>query len=244
MRFRMFRFASVAAAMAFQSFQPDALAWHDKTHLSVAETAGFDLWYNAAAPDVAKSKSAFSARESPNHYFNNNDNRKVDAAAVWAQVARYDTPGDAQGHLYGAIIGAVKDYHTMKAEGKYARYPLVFCAHYVGDLSMPLHNTVYDDFNKNRHSANDGVVEGSVRDNMERIKANMTDVVIKNDTDLAREIAVVAESARILGLKIRKENRDMTADEAYLQLGRSASLFRGILVYTQRDPSENGLRPE
>ena len=49
-----------------------AYAWHDKTHLSIAEAAGFELWYSAAAPDVAKSKSEFRPIEEKNHYFNNN----------------------------------------------------------------------------------------------------------------------------------------------------------------------------
>jgi hypothetical protein len=239
MHLRIFRFAAIASALAFQSFQPDALAWHDKTHLTIAEAAGFDLWYSAAAPDVAKSKSAFGPIESPNHYFNNNSNREVDAAMVMSQVARYDTPGDMEGHLYGAIIGSVRDFRAMKATGKYARYPLAFCAHYVGDLSMPLHNTPYDDFNKTRHSINDGVIDSGIRDDICRIQGNMTKIVIENETDLAREIAAVAESGRKLGLKMRKENRDMTADEAYQQVTRSASLFRAILAYSQREPSSN-----
>jgi hypothetical protein len=237
MRLRIFRFATIASALAFQSFQPDALAWHDKTHLTIAEAAGFDLWYSAAAPDVAKSKSAIGPIESPNHYFNNNGNREVDAAMVMSQVARYDTPGDMEGHLYGAIISAVRDYRAMKATGKYARYPLVFCAHYAGDLSMPLHNTPYDDFNKRRHSINDGVIDSGIRDNICRIQGDMTEIVIENESDLARETAAVAESGRKLGLKMRKENRDMTADEAYTQVSRSASLFRAILSYSQREPS-------
>jgi hypothetical protein len=236
---RIFKLATIASALAFQSFMPDAFAWHDKTHLTIAEAAGFDLWYSAAAPDVAKSKSAFGPIESPNHYFNNIANREVDAAMVLGQVARYDTPGDMEGHLFGAIIGAVRDYRTMKATGKYARYPLVFCAHYIGDLSMPLHNTPYDDFNKTRHSINDGVIDSGIRDNIGRIQGNMTEIIIENESDFAREIAVVAESARKLGLKMRKENRDMTADEAWQQVTRSASLLKATLAYAEREPSGN-----
>ena len=231
------RAAMLAVALSLQFLAADAFAWHDKTHLTIAEAAGFDLWYSAAAPDVAKSKSMFSPIESPNHYFNNNDNRKVTAEMVLGQASRYNTPGDMEGHLYGAIIGAVRDYHAMKASGKYARYPLVFCAHYIGDLSMPLHNTVFDDFNKARHSFNDGVIDSNVRNDIGLIQKNMTEIVIVNEVDLARQIAIVAESARKLGLKMRKENRDMTAEEAYKQVTRSASLFRAVLAYAQREPA-------
>lgn len=34
---------------------------------------------------------------------------------------------------------------------------------------------------------------------------------------------------RALGLKMRKEDRDMTSDEAYMQLGHSASLLKAVL---------------
>ncbi|HWR00237.1 MAG TPA: hypothetical protein VN371_00100 [Chlorobaculum sp.] len=239
MRFRIFRIVIIATALSMQSFQPEALAWHDNTHLAIAEAAGFDLWYSAAAPDVAKSKSAFNAIESPNHYFNNNDNREVDAAMVMGQVARYDTPGDTEGHLYGAIIGAVREYRVVKASGKFALYPLVYCAHYIGDLSMPLHNTPNDDFNKARHSINDGMIDKIVRNNIDLIQKKMTVIVVNNEADLAREIAVLAESARKLSLTMRKENRDMTPDEAWQQVSRSASLLKAALAYAQRSPSSN-----
>ena len=239
MRFILLRIASLAAMLAFQPIQPEALAWHDKTHLTIAEAAGFDLWYSAVAPDVAKSKSEFSAVESPNHYFNNNANRAVTPAMVLEQAGSYNLPGEGEGegHLYGAVIGSVRAFRAMKASGKYARYPLVFCAHYIGDLSMPLHNTPYDDFNKTRHSINDGTVESSVRNNIGYIQRNMTPITINSESDLAREVAAVAESARQLGLKMRKENRNMTVDEAYIQVIRSASLLRAVLAYADNEPS-------
>jgi len=153
---------------------------------------------------------------------------------VMEQVERYNRPNDDEGHLYGAIVGSVRDYMAMKKSGKYARYPLAFCAHYCGDLSMPLHNTPYDDFNKARHGINDGIIENSVRKNIGYIQRMMTPPYIDSEADLADEIAIVAESARLLGLKIRKENRNMTVDEAYTQAIRSASLFTAILAWTER----------
>jgi hypothetical protein len=234
MRQLALRIAAMTVLLSSHPFQPEARAWPDKTHLSVAEAAGFDLWYSAAAPDVAKSKEMFSAVESPNHYYNNNASRKVTSEMVLEQVGRYNSPKDDEGHLYGAIIGSVRDYMAMKKSGKYARYPLAFCAHYCGDLSMPLHNTPYDDFNKARHSINDGIIENSVRNNIGYIQRMMTPPTISSEADLADEIAAVAESARKLGLKIRMENRNMTVDEVYTQVIRSASLFSAILSWTER----------
>jgi hypothetical protein len=223
--------ASFSMILSFMMTSAQAYAWHDKTHLSIAEAAGFELWYSAAAPDVAKSKSEFRPVEEKNHYFNNSAHKEVDEAMVLDQAARYNKLGDEEGHLYGAIIGAVRAYQAESASGKYAEYPLVFCAHYIGDLSMPLHNTEYDDFNKTRHGINDGIIEGSVRNNIGYIQRNIRDITIVNESGLAREIANVANSARRLGAKIRKENRNMTQEEAYTQVIQSSSLFKAILKY-------------
>ncbi len=225
---------STALSVMFSSLP--ALAWHDKTHLSVAEAAGFELWYSAAAADVAKSKSEFRPIEEKNHYFNNNAGKEVDGALVMSQIERYNKPDDVEGHLYGAIIGAIRAYKAEQNSGKYAEYPLAFCAHYVADLSMPLHNTLYDDFNKSRHSINDGIIEQSVRNNIGYIQRNIQDITILNEADLASEIAKVANSARDLGIKIREEKRDMTQNEVYTQVIRSASLLKAVLKYVGKTP--------
>jgi len=225
-------FLSMMFSLILSSVQ--AYAWHDKTHLSIAEAAGFELWYSAAAPDVAKSKSELRPAEEKNHYYNNNAQKEVDEAMVLEQAARYNKTGDAEGHLYGAIIGAVRAYKEESASGKYAEYPLVFCAHYIGDLSMPLHNTEYDDFNKKRHAVNDGIIEGSVRNSIGYIQRNMSEITIENESDLAREIAKVANTARRLGIKMRKENRNMTQEEAYIQVIQSSSLLKAVLNYVRK----------
>jgi hypothetical protein len=231
MRFFSHGIAFLCTFLSFCLASGQAFAWHDKTHLSVSEAAGFELWYSSAAPDVAKSKSEFRPVEEKNHYFNNNANRTVDEKMVMGQVDRYNMPDDDEGHLYGAIIGAVRAYKADSTAGKYAEYPLVFCAHYIADLSMPLHNTAYDDFNKERHNRNDGIIECSVRNNIGYIQRNIEEITILNESDIAREIARVANSARKLGLKMRKENRNMTQAEAYLQVIRSASLLKAVLRY-------------
>lgn len=205
-------------------------AWHDETHLAIAKAAGYARWYNMAGPDIAKQKAG--SLEKYNHYFNNPMNKEVTPALVLDQVGRYNNPNDQYGHLYGAIIASLKQYAESKIEGKYAEYHLVYCAHYIGDLSNPLHNTPYDDFNKRRHSANDGVVEQEVLARLERINAYMIPVELRKDhldDDLAREISRIANITRRLGYVLREERRDMTEREAYIQLGYSASLLRAVL---------------
>ena len=208
-----------------------AFGWHDKTHLAVSQAAGYEHWYNSAGPDVTKTK-AYDI-EATNHWFNNNDEISVTEEMVLDQVKRYNDPEDQEGHLYGAIIASLRDYKSGKQTGKYAEYHMAFCAHYIGDLSMPLHNAPNGDFNKIHHSNNDGIVEYSVLNNIGFIQRNMYEIKIQNENDLAREIARIANLSRQLANKLEKENRDMTQEEAYKQLFQSASLLKAVLGYAK-----------
>ncbi|MBC8412998.1 hypothetical protein H8E50_04940 [bacterium] len=217
----------------------NALSWHDHTHISVAKAAGYSSWYNAAGPDIAKIKAGDI--EGKNHYFNNPEDLSITAEMVLAQAENYNDPKDSAGHLYGAIIASVKKYRIQKKTGKYAEYHMAYAAHYIGDLSQPLHNMPFDTFNKTRHSANDGTVEETVLNSIEILQNHMYEIrldIREFDRSLAEEIAQIANSARILGVKLKKEQRNMTSQEAYTQLGRSASLLRAVLVslgkYTDR----------
>jgi hypothetical protein len=51
------------------------------------------------------------------------------------------------------------------------------------------------------------------------------------ERDLAGQIARIANIARELGNRMRKEDRDMTRSEAYVQAGHSASLLRAWLTF-------------
>ena len=77
------------------------------------------------------------------------------------QSGRYDQY-DPSGHLYGAIIASYRAYTNAKATGKYAENHMAFLVHYIGDLSMPLHHTPYNDFNKRYHKVNDGIIDDEV----------------------------------------------------------------------------------
>jgi hypothetical protein len=205
-------------------------AWYDHTHLAVAKTAGYSNWYNAAAADIAKTKAG--AVEDKNHFFNNDRNAEVTAKIVLDQAVRYNHPGDAEGHLYGAIISSLREFKTARAAGQYAEYPMAFAVHYIGDLSQPFHNIAHGRFNKAHHTVNDGIVDGEVLDKLGEIQKRMYEISLRPDyfeEDLAREVARIANLSRMLGQKLRAENRDMTKDEAYVQLGHSASLLKAVL---------------
>lgn len=207
-------------------------AWNDNTHMAVSRAAGYEHWYNSASADVTKIKAG--DREATNHWFNNNAGAEVTIAMVLSQAERYNDPTDSEGHLLGAIIASLRDYRKQGEQpGKYGRYHMAFCAHYIGDLGMPLHNAPYNAFNKAHHGENDGIVDGNVLNTLDLIRKHMEVIEIRDENDLAREIARLANSSRLMAQKLEKENRNLTADEAYAQLSRSASLLRAILKYSR-----------
>ena len=202
-------------------------AWHDETHLAIAKAAGYHKWYNAAGADITKVKAGDV--ENKNHYVNNPPGTTVTTEMVLEQAHRYNDPSDETGHLYGAIIASIREYQTTTEEGKYAEYHLAFCAHYVGDLSMPLHNTLYNAYNRKNHSVTDGTINNEVLDNLSKIE--VYPIKIKSEGDLAKEVARIANLSMKLGYQLEKEGRLLSGEEAYEQISHSASLFKGILSW-------------
>jgi hypothetical protein len=223
----------------------NSFAWHDQTHLAVSRAAGYERWYNSAGADIAKEKA--HRVEEYNHWFNNNRRAEISPQLVMGQVERYNDPSDPEGHLYGAIIASLQDYREGRAAGKYAEYPLAYCAHYIGDLSQPLHNIPYNAFNKLHHMMNDGIVEREVlsRGGLNELKRHMYRISLRReflDEDLSREIARIANVTRRLGYRLEAENRNMTKEEAYTQLGHSASLLQAVLASVQ--PEQRHREPQ
>jgi hypothetical protein len=216
-------------------FVSQAQAWHDHTHLAICKAAGFDMWYHCAGPDIAKIKAGNI--ESYNHWFNNNAEAEITPQMVFDQIEHYNKRNkisDPEGHLPGTIIASLRAYEKDIRSGKYALYHLVYCAHYISDLSMPLHNIAYDDFNQEHHEANDDIVEETILKEPEKIIIHMYPINLSKkdfEADLAREIARIANLSRKLGYKLREGKRDMTKPEAYVQLGHSASLLRAVLLH-------------
>lgn len=201
-------------------------AWNDETHIAVARAAGYAKWYNASGADMAKIKAG--AVESKNHYVNNPLDTVVTPEMVLSQVELYNQI-EKKGHLYGAILASLREYRKDKSAGNYGENHMGFCAHYVGDLSMPLHNIVYDDYNRAYHKEMDGIINDEVLDNFSRIE--IYPIAVETEADLAREVARIANLSIALANRLETEKRQLTEAEAYLQIGHSASLLRAILKY-------------
>jgi hypothetical protein len=230
MRISKFLLVTWIAVLVVALYPFTSSAWYDETHLAIAKVAGYQKWFNAAGPDVAKLKMGH--KEGHNHFVNNPRGTVVTPEMVIAQVERYNQK-DPAGHLYGAIIASIRDYMDFKKKGRYAEYHLAYAAHYIGDLSQPLHHTLYNDFNKRNHSKMDGVVNDEVMDNLDKIQ--VYPIEITTEQDLAREIARIANPAMALGYKLEDEDRLLTREEAYQQLSHSASLMKAVLRYVKQN---------
>jgi hypothetical protein len=209
------------------SFAGNSYSWHDETHIAIAKATGYKKWYNATGADMAKLKAG--SIEKRNHYVNNPRGTTVTPEMVLKQVKKYNSRTDLMGHLYGAIIASVRDYLKAQHEGKYGEYHLAFCAHYVGDLSQPLHNTLYNSYNRKNHQTTVGIINDEVLDNVDKIK--ICPIKIGSEHDLANEIARIANLSLKKGYQIQDEKRLLTKEEAYEQISHSASLFKAILEY-------------
>jgi len=221
---------SLVTVFFIVSFTGNASAWNDETHIAIAKVTGYAKWFNATGADIAKLKAG--KIESLNHYVNNPRGTIVTPEVVFQQIEKYNNPTDITGHLYGAIIASVRNYLKEKQKGKYGEYHLAFCAHYVGDLSQPLHNTLYNSYNREYHQTTDGIINDEVLDNLEKIK--IYPIKIKSENDLAKEIARIANLSLKKGYQIQDEKRLLSKDEAYGQISHSASLFKAILEYVDK----------
>jgi hypothetical protein len=214
----------------FVSCFGSAMAWHDRTHIAVGTAAQFDQAYNLAAPDVAKLKA--DTVEEYNHWVSNSETTAITKALIKGQIQKYNVGAESErtGHLYGAIVAAIRAYQDESGAGKFAVYHLAYAGHYIGDLSMPLHNidnSLLDTLPN--HYDNDHIVENEITTNMDKIK--LFPMTIKNEDDLIQNIALIATKSKDLGYKLLKEKRNMTKEEAYQQISQSASLFKAVLEY-------------
>jgi hypothetical protein len=242
---------SILFAFALSLVLPSpALAWNDITHMAVMKAAGLDDYaYLAVGPDMAKAKSG--GHEEGNHYRDNKRGAVVTEDIVLDQVQDYNCRcSGGAGHLYGAIIAALDEYRELKQKNKHALYPLGFAAHYIADLSQPLHNIEYNDFNKANHAANDGAVEkgekGTTDEKLARMARNIQqrmrsippyrlpspkEGIKKFNSEVAKRIAEIANKAMAMGYAMQEANPPkavMTTDEAYRQLAQSAMLLKAV----------------
>jgi len=129
-------------------------------------------------------------------------------------------------------MAAVGNYKSAKSRNAYPENHMAYAAHYLGDLSQPLRHIPMPKggYNDRLNSKTDGIIDSEVLSNI--IKIQVYDIKISSREDLAGEIARIANLSLELAFKLEAEDRLITKEEAYTQLGHSASLLKAILAYT------------
>ena len=151
---------------------------------------------------------------------------------------------DPAGVLYWKIVEL---YQHMKSSAGWEReYYLSNLAHYVGDLSQPLHNFPYGNqpaadglvygeagrWAKNAHMDFDKALDPFLpldEDSKTALAARMVHLEITSADDLRKEIAKIANESIALANKCYAEKRVVTKDEALKQVSLSISLLRALV---------------
>jgi hypothetical protein len=150
---------------------------------------------------------------------------------------------DPCGALYWKIVEL---YQQMKGTtGWEYEYYLTTIAHYVGDLSQPLHNYPYADhlasdgksypeigfWAEEHHEQFDSLLDSCLPltgKEKETFQTMITPIQIVSVNDLKKEISKIANTAISLANRCYAGKRLLTKDEALRQIAMSVSLIRAI----------------
>ena len=239
---RMILVPAMLASFGVLNFMPpQAEAWTDQTHMAIERAAGLSSYQNACAPDVSKTVSAINRlkkNDGQAHFFDASKpptREDVTAQLEMIGMSRDDCP---DGYILGAIINATRKAKAWTEMGKFDDYNYAILGHYCGGLSMPLHMSVYDDFNRKHHlNIDQTLTRKDVKwdvDAVPLITKEMTvddSVRFHNEDEIIDYMLQIANASYDLAQTIRKENREITHDEAIQRVNRSATFFRALMRY-------------
>lgn len=238
---------AMLASFGALSFSPaPAEAWTDQTHMAIERAAGLMSYQNAPSPDVSKTVSAINKlkkNDGQGHFFDASKpptRKDVEEQLEMIGQGRDDSP---DGWILGGIINATRKAKAWTEQGKFDDYNYAILGHYCGDLSMPLHMSVYDDFNRKHHlnidqTLNHSEVKWDV-DGVPLITKEMTvddSLRFNNEDEIIDHMLMIANESFELAQKLRKENRELTHDEAIQRVNRSATFFRALMRYCGKTP--------
>jgi len=241
----------------------NAFGWSCETHTYIALEAGMKNPETACLPDLAREEN--KSLLGPLHWHDAAPNTVVTPSyidkfkIVEAKYVKVGSPDskpitinvpDPSGVLYWKIVEL---YEKMRgATGWIYDYYLCNIAHYVGDLSQPLHNFAYDEepasdgktypeigaWAKENHGQFDSVLDSYLPlagEEKIHFQALIVPVQIMSVDDLKTEISKIANSA--IGLANRcysEKGRIITKEEALRQIAMSVSLLKGIIANTNK----------
>jgi hypothetical protein len=240
----------------------NAIAWSCKAHTFIAQEAGLMNPEAACFPDLSKKEEesllgAFHWHDAApdtvvtTDYIDQyqiTEGMYVKANSPESKPIKVRVP-DPAGVLYWKILELYQ--HMKGKEGWEYEYYLTNIAHYIGDLSQPLHNFPYGDapasngrsyheigqWAKEHHTEFDDVLDtvlplkGKEKEDLE---SKIRTLQIRSTDDLKRAIAKIANSSIALANKCFLDKRNITKDEALKQIAESVSLLRAVIKDTKK----------
>jgi hypothetical protein len=235
----------------------DARGWSCKTHFFIAREAGVANPHTACYPDLAKKEN--DGLLGPYHWHNAAPDAVVNADYIdryqvkeelFLKADRTDSKPlkirvpDPAGVLYWKIVDL---YRMMKdSSGWEYEYYLSNIAHYVGDLSQPLHNFPYGSdpagdgksypeagsWAKRMHSDFDTALDPYIP--LSGVEADHFSAMVKpppvrSADDLKKEISKIANAAISLADACYSAKRVISREEALKQTAMSVSLLKAIM---------------
>lgn len=255
------RWASVSALLLL--LLPGAGAawgWSSQTHIFIAQQAGLKYPESACFPDASREENQDLL--GPFHWHN----AAPDTIITPEYIDRFPIVKESHltrnyfkpkklnilvPHQVGALYARIVDlYHRMQGKRGWAYdYYLGTVAHFVGDLSQPLHNYPHGQslasdgqkypeqgqWSAHRHQHFDNVLNRRLNleaDGERQFQARLITITVTSEADLKKEIARIANRAITLANTCYAEQRDLTEDEAFRQVALSVSLLKGIMEGT------------
>ena len=260
-RIRFFAFCIIIVFILF--FSSNVFPWSSLTHTFIAQKAGMPNPQYSNFPDLSRNENP--SLFGPYHWHDPSPNTIVTPDYIdqyqitigdYVKVGVYDSKPikirvpDHAGVIYWEILDL---YQKMKDKtGWEYDYYLFNIAHYVGDLSQPLHNfpygnepasdgKVYEEIGtwaKDNHRAFEDILESSLpldQKTEEIFDTWINAPTIKSSDDLKKEIAKVANHSIALANQCYAEKRIITKEEALKQIAKSVSLLKAIIASTKNN---------
>ena len=219
------------------------LAWTDQAHMAMGKAAGFARFHNCAAPDVSHTVAEINAltqTDSPAHYYNALPDAVITVADAYSQLqsvgqSATDCP---DGYLLGAILHTIRLCKEKTTAGAFDDEYYAVLLHYLADLAQPLHMRVYDDFNREYHFASDDILSDNEAEYPVFAAVALADELTVDDQlsfeteeQVLEAVIVLATQSQALANVMRADQRNITREEALLQVSRAATLGRAVLKY-------------
>ncbi|GAB6184319.1 S1/P1 nuclease [Thermodesulfovibrio hydrogeniphilus] len=239
-----------------------AYAWDCMTHAYIAKMAGLNIPEAACMPDITRDDNYDLL--APFHYHDAAPNTVVTVDYIDkfkitelqllhnGKNFKVYVPRPA-GVLYWRIVDIyekMKSLDKTKPDNKLAyQYYLATIAHFIGDLSQPLHNFPYGDniasdgkiyenegnFNRENHIKFDEAFSEYLKNDSDinkKIMNAVKEINLESTEDLKREIAKIANSALEIANKCYIENRIPNEEELIKQVASSISLLKAVVKST------------